>query len=291
VHEINLNGQQQLGFEYLGEDRMLCIQNDHLTLVDCRADTVLVDSSIILGEGHYSAAHTGDGKKLYFAHDGSLGVLRSSSLSLISAIDWPYARYNGEGYLIYSDTTHKLYWFSGYDDSMLAIDARGDTVVSRIADSVSGRFASLDHTGRYMFCTGFYNSRMRVYDTQTDSLVGTYPQPQYPRSIIPAPEQHCIYVGFDDLVLAYPDIPPGVEEASNDEWEPMNAGASVVHGDLLYEPASDSRGKAAAELVDVSGRRVKELQPGANNVHSVPPGIYFVRTGELARTRKIVIAR
>jgi len=64
VREIDLNGHQQLGFEYLGEDRLLSIQNDRLTLVDCRADTVLVDSSIMLGGDHYSVAHTGDGKKL-----------------------------------------------------------------------------------------------------------------------------------------------------------------------------------------------------------------------------------
>ena len=282
VREIDMYGHQQLGFEYLGEDRMLCIQNDRLTLVDCRADTILVDSSIMLGEYYYSVAHTGDGNKLYFAHDGTLGVMSSSTLSVLSTIDWPRARYNGEGYLIYSDTTHKLYWFSGYEDSMLAIDTRGDTVVSRIADSASGRLACLDHTGRYLFCTGYYNTSLRVYDTQTDSLVGTYPHPQYPQSILPAPEQHCIYVGFDDLILAYPDAPPGVEEAAQSRTR-KPAGPSLVSRNLPLVVRQPS------VLLDAVGRKVLDARPGLHSLTGHRAGIYFLRNCTNGKIDKILL--
>jgi DNA-binding beta-propeller fold protein YncE len=297
VGEIDLYGRQQLGFEYLGEDRLLCIQNDRLTLVGCRADTVLADTSIMLGEYYYSVAHTGDGEKVYFAHDGTLGVLSSSSLALLSKIDWPYGGpIGGGGFLVYSDTTHKLYWFSDWGDSMLAIDATSDTVVARLATSVSGRLACLDHTGRYLFCTGFYNTSLRVYDTQSDSLVGTYPHPQYPRSIIPAPEQHCIYLGSEDLILAYPDAPPGVEEAPSAEVRTTNDGPTVVHG-VLFLPEAASRKHQAPSLMDISGRRVVNLEPGANDVRTLAPGVYFVAEGlgirgqGLGRIRKVIVTR
>lgn len=42
-----------------------------------------------------------------------------------------------------------------------------------------------------------------------------------------------------------------------------------------------------AELVDASGRRFADLCPGANDVHSLSPGIYFVRTAKQAT--KVVI--
>ncbi|MFO7675597.1 MAG: T9SS type A sorting domain-containing protein [bacterium] len=41
-----------------------------------------------------------------------------------------------------------------------------------------------------------------------------------------------------------------------------------------------------AALLDASGRKVMELQPGDNDVRHLAPGVYFVRrqdTGESAR--------
>jgi hypothetical protein len=35
--------------------------------------------------------------------------------------------------------------------------------------------------------------------------------------------------------------------------------------------------RARGELLDINGRRVLDLKPGANNVSRLPPGVYFVR--------------
>jgi len=85
-----------LGFEYLGEGRMLCVQYKSLILIDSRTDSVLVDTAIEASVG-YAAAHTGDGEKVYILRNGRLSVLRSSSLSLLATIDWPYGEHNGGG--------------------------------------------------------------------------------------------------------------------------------------------------------------------------------------------------
>jgi hypothetical protein len=46
---------------------------------------------------------------------------------------------------------------------------------------------------------------------------------------------------------------------------------------------------ARAQLVDATGRRIAGLLPGANDVRSLPPGIYFVRTDRHVAAVKVVV--
>ncbi|MEO0051832.1 MAG: hypothetical protein ABIK11_04730 [candidate division WOR-3 bacterium] len=43
-------------------------------------------------------------------------------------------------------------------------------------------------------------------------------------------------------------------------------------------------------LVDITGRRVRELVPGANDVRGLTPGVYFIRSNAGVE-RKVVIAQ
>jgi len=292
VREIDIYDYFE-SFEDLGEGRVLCRQWKHLTLIDSRADTVLVDSAVEASE-YRAIAHTGDGDKVYIAFNGRLEVRSSSTLSLLATLYWPYAGHiGGGGSLLCSDTALKLYWFSDEADSMLAIDTRGDTVVARIATAASRALSCFDRTGRYLFC---FSNYMRVYDTRTDSLVAMNPLSLRPLSVTPNPEQGCIYVGCQDAVLAFPDSPPGVEEAPSTEVRTTKLGPTVASGMLVLD-AVGSRQHAAyrAELMDVSGRKVMDLKPGANDVRALAPGIYFVREVQAQAqgqvVRKVIITR
>jgi hypothetical protein len=70
--------------------------------------------------------------------------------------------------------------------------------------------------------------------------------------------------------------------------------ATVVRGVLWLPPAS-SRKPQAASLMDVSGRSVLVLRPGANDVRGLAPGVYFVRVAQAQAqaqaTRKVIITR
>ncbi|MCX7732347.1 MAG: T9SS type A sorting domain-containing protein [candidate division WOR-3 bacterium] len=47
-----------------------------------------------------------------------------------------------------------------------------------------------------------------------------------------------------------------------------------------------------ASLFDITGRKVIDLRPGANDVRQLTPGVYFVRQGSDAnRVAKIMITR
>jgi hypothetical protein len=53
--------------------------------------------------------------------------------------------------------------------------------------------------------------------------------------------------------------------------------ASIIRGVLMFEPANGTGRSLPGELLDVSGRRVLDLKPGANDVRNLAPGVYFVR--------------
>jgi len=92
---------------------------------------------------------------------------------------------------------------------------------------------------------------------------------------------------FDLAASAVADS-PGAQTASP---EPA---ASVVHN-VLFLPEVPSHKLQAASLLDIAGRSVLELRPGANNVSGLAPGVYFVRAASrkpsVAGCRKVILTR
>ena len=65
---------------------------------------------------------------------------------------------------------------------------------------------------------------------------------------------------------------------------------------VLFLPQVSGLMFQAARLLDVSGRKVKDLRPGANDVRALSLGVYFVREPQASNTkpqavRKVVITR
>jgi hypothetical protein len=66
-----------------------------------------------------------------------------------------------------------------------------------------------------------------------------------------------------------------------------HGGATVVRGVLFLNgdyPRMGTVPKAA--LLDISGRKVMALTPGANDVRHLAPGVYFVRSEPSAASRQ-----
>jgi len=82
----------------------------------------------------------------------------------------------------------------------------------------------------------------------------------------------------------------GIEETPNAEVRAMNEGPTVVRGVLLLPEAASLKPQAAS-LLDISGREVTKLRPGANDVRALAPGVYFVREAQAQAqaVRKIVL--
>jgi hypothetical protein len=68
--------------------------------------------------------------------------------------------------------------------------------------------------------------------------------------------------------------------------------ATVVRG-VLFLPKSESPSSSTSFLMDISGRKVMDLQPGANDVRALAQGVYFVREAQAQAqaVRKVVVTR
>jgi hypothetical protein len=103
------------------------------------------------------------------------------------------------------------------------------------------------------------------------------------------------------------DPMPGVAEGTmNEERGTMKGGATIVRSVLWLTPTSSrlsacglaQAGKPqAASLLNAAGRKVMDLQPGANDVRHLAGGVYFVREEPQASShkpqavRKVVVMR
>ena len=88
---------------------------------------------------------------------------------------------------------------------------------------------------------------------------------------------------------------PGVEEVENSEVRRVD-GPTVVRGEFFLPSANGEERLAKGELLDISGRRVMELQAGANDVSRLAPGVYFVRSAsgverDASSVCKVVVTR
>jgi DNA-binding beta-propeller fold protein YncE len=288
---------------YLGNGRLLYLYGQHLALIDCRNDSVLVDTAF---DGNiYAVAHTGDGEKIYTVHHYSydrLEILDAGSLSLVATIDWPWRGTSGHEFLVCVDSCHKLYCFAPdpwltEQDSVLVLDTRSDTVVARLSEGSGQRYGCLDHSGRYLFVPAVASDNsLIVYDTQHDSVVAVYEKLPGALTVVPNSEQRSVYAMCSDVILVYPDSPPGVEEAPSDAVRATKSGPSVVSGTLFLTEAAGFKPQAAS-LMDAMGRKALNLRPGENDIRVLAPGVYFVRGEPQAASfrpqavRKVVIAK
>jgi hypothetical protein len=83
----------------------------------------------------------------------------------------------------------------------------------------------------------------------------------------------------------------GIEEREKSEVRRVKGGATVVRGVLFLPEARGARRETRGELLDVSGRKVLGLRPGANDVSRLSPGVYFVQAGLPVLRRQVVVVK
>jgi hypothetical protein len=82
--------------------------------------------------------------------------------------------------------------------------------------------------------------------------------------------------------------PAGIaEETSNAELRAPNSSPTVVRNVLFMAECTSS---STSSLLDISGRDVLDLKPGANDVRALAPGVYFVREAQAQVVRKVIIS-
>ena len=94
-------------------------------------------------------------------------------------------------------------------------------------------------------------------------------------------ESPYLYVScWEAGVCIFESTQVAIAEPKQSEGTQARKGASVVRGVLFLPEASSRKPEAASWLLDVSGRKVVDIHPGANDVRALAPGVYFVREAQ-----------
>ena len=120
-----------------------------------------------------------------------------------------------------------------------------------------------------------------------------------PQSTFYNPQDDKVYVAnFEAGTVTILTAGAGIEEMPTAELRTAK-GATIVRG-VLYaghdrNPPGDFGSCPKSVLLDISGREVLDLAPGANDVRALVPGVYFVRAaqaqGRAQVVAKVIIAR
>jgi hypothetical protein len=92
------------------------------------------------------------------------------------------------------------------------------------------------------------------------------------------------------VAMAWIDSTAGVAESYKPCAPRSTLMQTVVRGVLHLEESTSAR-ESPCGLLDVSGRKVLDLKPGANDVRALAPGVYFVRVKPLVASNKLRVAR
>jgi YVTN family beta-propeller protein len=150
-----------------------------------------------------------------------------------------------------------------------------------------------------VYCTNARSNNVTVIDGASNRIVKTIPVGLAPENCVLNPLLSRVYVvnteGFSISVIR--DSATGiVEDGGLQDWD-FALTATLARGVLFLSPLSDARSEATSVLLDISGRKVLALHPGANDVRALALGVYFVYQGAARReqggdrVRKVVVTR
>jgi len=130
-----------------------------------------------------------------------------------------------------------------------------------------------------------------VSNPQQPQEVGYYDTPGFSNGVALAGDYVCVTedpVGlriFQFYGAGVEESPPRPTGAAA-----VNPGPTIVRG-VLWLATSPSTSSSPSWLLDISGRKVLELKPGANDVRHLAPGVYHVVNDPMTGSARVVVAR
>jgi YVTN family beta-propeller protein len=231
--------------------------------------------------------------KVYSAnnYDGTVTVMDGATNGVIATVTTGYGPYA----LCYNSTNNKVYSANFGSGTVTVIDGANDGVIATVTVGTEPWSLCYDSINNKVYCADSASNDVKVIDGATNNVMRTIRVGPGPRDFCRNPSQDRVYVANLDgsSISVMRGSGGGIEE----DLKPQVAGpqpvATVVRC-VLFLPEATSLKPQAASLLDISGRKVLDLSPGANDVRTLAPGVYFVRSavgGErsAAAVRKVVI--
>jgi hypothetical protein len=286
-----------------------CTNDSLRALIDVPARPNVMNFSYANHKGYYSV----------FDLDGSPGVIDLTADTLIKTFPFKAAPISNVVALDEKDNKAYIIGNDTVQVSLYVIDCTRDSIIKKVALPEQQRGA-VDFLVYVPWSNRVYlTSRsggwthheigMHVLDCDADSLIvenlllGYWPPFDFQTDPI---RERVFAIGCETTsVHVLRDVEGGVVEETPDiAVQTVEPVPTVVRGVLVLDglgtrselPERNSVMSRAA-LLDVGGRKVLDLKPGANDVSRLSPGVYFIREGlgtrgeGLGKTQKVVVTR
>ena len=251
---------------------------NHLMIIDGAGDSVL--RTLPTAQGGVSACFSPLGK-VYVGRDSSVCVVDGAGDSLLRTIPVP----GGAQLACYDSIDTKLYCAGNQAKTVTVVDCTADTVLTEV--STYRPISALLYEPLYnnVYCISQDSGDVTVIDCSEDTVLVTIGVGGGPSAFCCNPEYDRVYVAnADDSTIAVIRAGPvGVEER-------IVTSPAQPHG-LFARDVLDLGGQATAELLDISGRKLVELEPGINDIRHVAPGVYLARQKQTGHTTRVIVTR
>ena len=269
----------------------------YVSAIDCATDSVI--GVVSIGAGYYG----GPMEICYVpsrdvvvceAPGANLVVVDGKARQLVQTIPL-----GGVSQFRLDRAANRLYCLLAGSDELAAIDCRDMSIEARVRLAAGPNDMSFDSVANRMWVASPDYGCISLVDGRTNRFLGLLEAGQSPGDITWVSQYHAMYavdrggqaiLVFRDTSLAGID---GVTSLSQSRALPTVVRSVLYLGEL----PSSSPGPSTSCLLDISGRKVLDLRPGANDVRALSPGVYFVRPEPSAVSRepsavtKVVVTR
>ncbi len=260
-------------------------------VIDVGVDSLV--ATIPLPTWYYSAMCWNENHdKLYVGGTScdSVAVIDCTSDTVLRKVQMP----SPDG--LYSDSVcDKVYGVDRWEGYLHVIRAATDTFYKNLR---VGYMTTVLDNGKQgpanrLYCVGWESRSAAVVGAyKMDSVICSIPVGSEPVALAWNPTHSRIYVsnsGSSCITVIRDTFGVGVEDGQP-QASSHKQQVTVVRGVLVLGVGSRQNTAYRAELLDISGREVMVLHPGANDVRHLAPGVYFLR-GEPQAIIKVVLAR
>jgi len=288
---VTLAGGSQLCTNVAGTRLYVAGEPSYVTVVDCASNSVVAD--IPVGDNVGGLLYNSVSGKVYACEyvSGRLDIIDAATNSVIDTLQVG----NSSERMCYSPLNGNVFVGVRLSRKIRVVDGFGDTLLA--TRPFAGYLNDVAYEPVYdRVYTCYYDepfSAVTMIDANTYNTVGSVEVLGTPERILAHPADSTVYVTFFDGAGIY--VIGAVAGAVAEPRAALPAGdrpASTMVRGVLFMPERTGSSPSAS-LLDISGRRVMDLQPGANDVRALAPGVYFVRTAQAQAqaqaVRKVVL--
>jgi len=267
--------------------------DERVVVLDAAADSMIASIPVGGFASDLSLIPTANLVYCALRYDDSVAAIDGATLQVINVI--PVGSMPRT--LVYSGRRNRLYCVNSGSSDITVIDCGTQTPVATVDLPVRPSSVGYDSIGDRVYCFSVLTDDVAVLDCGRDSVVARVSVGDEPVAMAYAPALRRMFVANasgSSLSAMRDTARAGIESPDGLPLMTVPA-ATVVRRVLLFEPASGVGRVSKGALLDISGRKVMDLVPGANDVRALTPGVYFVREAQAQAqaqaVHKVVLTR